>query len=259
MVNTLKEKLIRGEKPLGLVSHLASPNVMECLGRTGFDFVIIDNEHNAAEAETTADLVRAAEHTGITPLARTRGLDRAAILKLLDVGVQGVIIPCANGVEDIKSVISHAKFFPIGQRGYCPTRKDGWGFDSPTDGGMMANMAAFNEQTLLIPQCETVGVLEHIEEIAAMEGVDGIFVGPFDLSISMGIPGKFDEPAFQAALDRVERACHANGKFCLLFAGTEEAVIKGFRRGYDAMVYEIDAVHFISALKARVESVKTKL
>ena len=96
-------------------------------------------------------------------------------------------------------------------------------------------------------------------KIAAMEGVDGIFVGPFDLSIAMGLPGQFADERFQAAVKRVREACKANGKFCMSFAGNEAAVLKGYADGYDAMVYEIDAVHFISAMKARVESVKEKL
>jgi len=259
MKNLLKQKLEQHQRPLGLVSQLCSANVIECLGRTGFDFVVIDTEHSALEAETATEYVRAAQLTGITPLARARGVDRASILKLLDIGMAGIVVPCARGIEDIKAVVSYAKFFPVGERGYCPTRKDGWGFASPTDGGMMENMAAFNRETLLIPQCETLGVLEHIEEIAAMDGVDGIFVGPFDLSIAMGIPGQFADECFQAALHRVRKACHENGKFCMSFAGNEDAVLSGFAAGYDAMVYEIDAVHFISALKARVESVKEKL
>jgi len=259
MENTLKKKIEQGQRPLGLVSQLCSPNVIECLGRTGFDFVVIDNEHSAVDAETSTEYVRAALLTGIVPLARAKGVDRASILKLLDIGMAGIVVPCAAGVEDIKAAISYAKFFPIGARGYCPTRKDGWGFASPTDGGMMENMAAFNRETLLIPQCETLGVLENIEEITALEGVDGIFVGPFDLSIAMGIPGQFTDERFRNAVERVRKACHDHGKFCMSFAGNEDAVLKGYTDGYDAMVYEIDAVHFISALKARVDSVKKKL
>lgn len=259
MENKFKRSIEAGRHPLGVISQLCSANAIECLGRTGFDFVVIDNEHSAVDAETSTEYVRAALLTGLTPMARVRGVDRAAILKLLDIGIQGVVVPCVSSVEDAKALISYAKFYPLGERGYCPTRKDGWGFASPTSDGMLANMAHFNRETLLILQCETAGALEHIEEIAALDGVDGIFVGPFDLSIAMGIPGQFADPRFQAALQRVRKACHENDKFCLSFATSEETVLKGYADGYDAMVYEIDAVHFISALKARVESVKNKL
>ena len=126
MKNTLKEKLARGEKPLGTFVSTGSAAVVECLGCTGLDFVILDNEHSPIEAETTATLVRAAECRGLTPLARVREISRPAILKLLDVGVQGLIIPDVRGVEDARRIIRCAKYAPLGQRGFCPSRKDAW-------------------------------------------------------------------------------------------------------------------------------------
>lgn len=169
---------------------------MECLGRTGLDFAIIDNEHSPIEAETTAALVRAAELSGICPIARVREISRPAVLKLLDVGVQGLIVPNVKTLDQVRSLVDYAKYYPIGQRGFCPSRKDGWGFDGL--GSVPETMRHFNGETLLFPQCETAEALDIIEDICAVDGVDGIFVGPFDLSISMGIPGQFDAPEFQA-------------------------------------------------------------
>lgn len=256
-MNKLKEKLKNNEKPLGLFFDTYSVSIMECLGRCGFDFTIIDNEHSPIEAESSADFIRAAELVGITPLCRVRDTSRPAVLKLLDVGAQGLIVPNVQSVEQVKELIKYAKYFPIGERGFCPSRKDGWGFDIP--GGVPATMAHFNEETLLIPQCETVGALEHIEEIVALEGVDGIFVGPFDLSISMGIPGEFSNAKFQAAIDRIIKSCHEAGKFCIFFAGTTDAVIAGFKRGFDAMAYSLDAALFIEAMRERVDTIRKNL
>lgn len=247
MENSLKRKLQNGEKPLGTFFASGSVTMMECLGRTGLDFVVIDNEHAPMEAETTVDLVRAAELTGLCPLARVREISRPAVLKLLDVGVKGLIVPNVQSVEDVKTLISYAKYYPLGERGFCPTRKDGWGFDMPE--AVPEIMCRFNEETLLIPQCETVGALEAIEEIAALDSVDGVFVGPFDLSISMGIPGQFQSEVFQTALTRILRACHEAGKFCLFFGGTKEAVQQGFARGFDGMAYGIDTMLFIELLR----------
>ena len=94
-------------------------------------------------------------------------------------------------VEQVQEIVDYAKYFPVGKRGFCPSRKDGWGFDDMAQQSVPDQMAYWNEQVLVIPQCETVGALENIETIVNMEGVDGIFIGPFDLSISMGIPGQF--------------------------------------------------------------------
>lgn len=251
MNNALKAKLQNGEKPIGMFFDTASEYIMECLGRTGLDFVIIDNEHSPIEAETSARLIRIAELSGLTPLCRVRDSSRPAILKLLDVGAQGLIIPNVHTVEQVRDIISYARYYPIGQRGFCPSRKDGWGFDGL--GSVPETMEHFNRETLIIPQCETVGALEHIEEIAAIDGVDGIFVGPFDLSISMGIPGDFANPAFQAALTRIINACRAAGKWCIFFTGSVEGVADGFARGFDGMAYSLDAAVFIEAVKERVE------
>ena len=205
MKNMLKEKLAQGVKPLGTFVGTGSAAVVECLGCAGLDFVILDNEHSPIEAETTAELVRAAERRSITPLARVREISRPAILKLLDVGVQGLIIPDVHSAEDVRRIVSYAKYAPVGQRGFCPSRKDGWGTDMP--GSVADVMAHFNRETLVIPQCETAEALADIEHIAAMDGVDGIFIGPFDLSISLGMPGAFENERFKAALARISAAC----------------------------------------------------
>ena len=254
MKNGLKEKLLNDKKPIGMFVGSGSATVVECLVRTGLDFVVIDNEHSPMEAETSMALIRAAESGGLCPLARVREISRPAVLKLLDVGAQGLIVPNVQSVDDVKKLISYAKYAPVGDRGFCPTRKDGWGFDTAET--VWSLMARINAETLLIPQCETVGALNAIEDIVALDGVDGIFVGPFDLSISMGLPGQFDHPDFTAAVDRIIKACHDAGKFCLFFGGTPEAVTAGFLRGFDGMAYSIDTVALIKAVKTDVDAIR---
>ena len=255
--NKLKRKLNSHEKPLGLFFDTASVSVMECIGRTGFDFVIIDNEHSPIDAETSCELIRAAELTGITPLARVREISRPAILKLLDVGAQGLIVPNVSTVDEVRELVSYCKYSPVGNRGFCPSRKDGWGFDS--DMSVDDTMAYFNESVLLIPQCETVGALKHIEEIVWTDGVDGIFIGPFDLSISMGIPGMFDAPEFKAALERIRKAVHSAGKFCIMFAGTPEKALEAYRDGCDSVAYSLDASLIIAGMREKVGTIRKGL
>ena len=250
MHNTLKEKLAQGRQPLGTFVGTGSPAVVECLGCAGLDFVILDNEHSPVEAETTAAMVRAAELRNVTPLARVREISRPAILKLLDVGVQGLIIPDVRGTEDVRRVVDYAKYAPVGRRGFCPSRKDGWGTDPQC--GVLDTMAHFNQETLVIPQCETAEALSDIETIAAMDGVDGIFIGPFDLSISMGMPGDFENPQFRAALARILSACRAAGKPCLIFAGDGAGAAVRFAQGYDAVAMGLDATLLITGVKAQI-------
>lgn len=259
MKNTLKEKLKNGTRPIGTFFELGSPSVIEALGKTGLDFVILDNEHGPFEAESSRDFARAAENVGLTALARVREVSRPAILKLLDVGVQGLIVPDVHTVEQVRQIVEYAKYFPVGKRGFCPSRKDSWGFDEMAQQSVPDQMAYWNTQTLVIPQCETVGALEHIEEIVALEGVDGIFIGPYDLSISMEIPGQFDHPDFLAALERVQKACRDGGKFCMIFAGDPATVAERFRQGYDAVAYGLDAAVLAAAYQANLAEIRSKI
>lgn len=253
-MNKFTESLKRGEKPLGMFIESCSPHVVESTGYTGMDYIIIDNEHSPVEAETTTELVRAAELAGLTPFARVREISRPAVLKLLDVGVQGLIVPNVKTVEEINRLVMWSKYAPLGERGFCPSRKDGFGYKLGLP--VTETMAYFNRETLLIPQCETVEALEHIDEIAATEGVDGIFIGPFDLSISMGIPGEFDDPVFLEALGRIVSAAHKHGKFTIMFAGTEKKALEAYANGNDSVAYSLDMDFYIKGLSAAVAAVK---
>lgn len=257
MKNTLKEKIAKGLKPIGTFVDTCSSYVVECIGKAGFDYVIIDNEHSPVEAETSAELIRSCELSGMTPLCRVREISRPAVLKLLDVGAQGLIVPNVKTLDEVQQLVSYSKFSPIGNRGFCPSRKDGWGYELNMT--VPDSMKYHNEQVLLIPQCETSEALDIIEDIAACDGVDGIFIGPFDLSISMGIPGDFSNPVFQAALRRIIDACHSCGKFCILFTGTKEGVLDGFEKGVDTMTYSLDAGLIIECFRERLASIRGKI
>ena len=259
MKNTLKEKLTLSQKPIGTFFELGSPTVMEALGQTGLDFIILDNEHGPFEAESSCNFVRAAEAVGLTAIARIREISRPAVLKLLDVGVQGLIAPDIHTAEQVQQLVEYAKYFPIGKRGFCPSRKDGWGFDEIGQKSVSDQMEHWNKEVLVIPQCETVGALEQIEAIVALDGVDGIFIGPFDLSISMGIPGQFEHPDFIAALEQVKLACKKAQKFCMIFAGNPDAAAERLRQGYDAVAYALDASVLISAFKRDLSTIKENL
>ena len=194
-MNPIQEKFQRGELSVGTFTQLSSPVAVECLGRTGLDYVLIDTEHCAVGVEFLTAAITAADAAGITPLVRINEISRSAVLQPLDYGAQGLIVPAVETVEQVEQLVRYAKFPPLGNRGYCPTRDGGWGFDAESLQGTEAYFARCNRETLLLPQCETRGCLEHIDEITAMEGVDGIFVGPFDLSIALGIPMQFDDPS----------------------------------------------------------------
>lgn len=251
MKNAILEKFRRGEPSLGIISHLLSAPAIEVLAYTGMDYVLIDLEHSPIGAEHAARLVGVAQGAGLAPLVRVDGIGRSQILKMLDVGAAGLVVPQLETVEQARKLVSYAKFPPLGNRGYCPTRDGGWGSGSCYERGMDGYMAEANISTLLIPQCETAGCLEHIEEIAAVEGVDGIFIGPFDLSIALGIPGQFGDPMLTEGIERVRRACAAAGKLCIMYAGSGEAAKRYFDQGFPSVAAGLD----IEVLKLAVRDI----
>ena len=191
MENLFLEKYLKGEKSLGTFTHLLSAPAVEALARAGLDYVIIDIEHSPIGAEHAAELISTASGAGLAPFVRIDEISRSPVLKMLDAGAAGLIVPQLESVEQAEKLVSWAKFAPLGNRGYCPSRDGGWGMAECYADGMGGYMERANHNTLLLPQCETMGCLENIDEILGMDGVDGIFIGPFDLSIALGIPGDF--------------------------------------------------------------------
>ena len=256
LLNQIKQRAAQGKPSLGTFYELGGTAAAECVGIGGMDFVVVDTEHGPFEAETAMLAVMAAERRGCTPLVRARDLSRPAILKLLDVGAMGVIVPDVHTVEEVKQLVEYAKYYPLGRRGFAPTLASGYGFDREA-ADVESYFALCNRETLLIPQCETAEALEHIEEIAAMEGVDGIFVGPYDLSVALGKPARMDNPELLAAIARVLAACKANGKLSMIYAGDAAGSARLFRQGFDCVACGMDSILLIQAakqLKADVEA-----
>ena len=255
-MNKLVEMVRAGRKPLGTFVELGGANVVEALGQTGLDFLIVDNEHGPFDVESSLECIRAAEGAGLTPLCRVRELTRPGVMKLLDQGAAGLIVPFIETVEQVKDLVALGKYAPIGKRGFSGSRKDRWSFAHPGALPLQEQLDYWNGRTLLIPQCETAGCLEHIEEIAALEGVDGIFVGPFDLSISLGIPGQFQDPILLAAFDRVLKACRAAGKFSMIFTANPAWIKDYYAMGFDMVTCSMDAAVLIQGFKDLVKDVQ---
>ena len=255
MKNMIKEKIQSGEKVFGTFFELGGSTAVECLGLAGLDFFIIDTEHGPFDVESATDFVRAGELRGICPLVRVKDTTRPSILKMLDIGAMGLIVPCVQTVDEVKKLVEYGKYFPVGQRGFAPARKAGFGFE-PFAQDIESYFATCNRETMIIPQCETKGCLEHIEEIAAIEGVDGIFIGPYDLSVALGKPAQFADPEIAGAIARVLAACKAAGKFSFIYAGNKDGAKKFFADGFDGVAYNMDAIVYINAYKELIKELK---
>lgn len=242
--------MIEGKK-LGTFFELGGCQAVECLTRTGLDYIIIDTEHNCYSDEAVADYIRTAENGNLLPYVRIGDIRRPYVLRMMDIGARALIVPNIRFVEEVRELVCYAKFAPIGQRGYCPTRTSGWGEDAWAQ-DIQEYMDTCNQRCKLIPQCETKEALENIEEIAAMDGVDGIFVGPFDLSIALGIPLQFDSPVMAEAIEKILYACKKHQKESIIFAGTPESGKLWMQKGFDSVTCGLDVKTLINTYKNMV-------
>ena len=255
-MNRIREKFLNHELSVGTFTQLTSTVAVEALGRTGLDYVLIDTEHSAVGIEFLSSAITAADAAGIVPLVRINDIARSKVLQPLDYGAQGLIVPAVETVEQVRRLVEYAKFPPVGNRGFCPTRDGGYGYDEVSMQGTDVYFAHANQETLLIPQCETVGCLDHIEEITAMDGVDGIFVGPFDLSIALGRPMAFDCDEMRAALDRILNACHKNNKMAFIFCGDAQAAKARAAQGFDSITAGLDIMALVDSYRAMVQDIR---
>ncbi|MCR5577012.1 MAG: hypothetical protein K6F56_08395 [Oscillospiraceae bacterium] len=252
MKNLVKEKMLAGQRTLGTFFELGSATVAECLGLGGLDYIIIDNEHGPFNPQSTLEYVRTAKLYGLTPFARVPEISREAILRQLDVGVMGLVIPNVRTVEEVESIVEYGKYMPLGKRGVANTAGSGFWYEDYARHGLKQYFEISNRETLLLPQCETVECLEHLEEILRIEGIDGIYVGPFDLSAAMGKPGEFGDPEFRDAIRHIQRACADAGKLSFIFAANRTDAAKDFALGYQSVTLGMDATVLTDAVKAHV-------
>ena len=256
MKNRLRQSVAEKGAAVGTFLGLSNLPMVECLAYTGLDFVIIDTEHGPYDTMPMSDLIQTAERGGLAPLVRIADLTHREIQHAADNGAQGIIVPCLRSVEEFRKAVELAKFAPVGNRGFIKGRGSGFGNREWSTGALEEYMEQSNERLLMLPQCETREALAHIEEIAAIPGLDGIFIGPFDLSISMGIPAQFDHPDFTAALLRIQNACREAGKLCLIYANSLPEGKARLAEGYDAVAVSMDSAVFTEAYRSLVQQLR---
>lgn len=255
MKNNLKSKMDSGRSVIGTFFEMGGNTAVECLGISGLDFLIIDSEHGPFDVESAMSNIRTAELKGITPLVRVKNKNRDSILKMLDIGAQGVVIPCINTVEEVKNIVDYGKYSPVGNRGFFYGRVAEYGY-SEIAKSVDTYFETCNRETLILPQCETMGCLENIEKIVNLQGVDGIFIGPYDLSIGMGKTAQFDDPEFITAIDRILKACKAACKYAFIYTGNTKVAKKYIKDGFDGVAINIDVSVYIKAFKEMIKEVE---
>jgi 4-hydroxy-2-oxoheptanedioate aldolase len=227
--SVVKAKLEQGEPVLVLKEHFASPRIVEMMGYLGYDCLWICNEHLGIDESQLDTLILAARSMGMDVMLRRNMSGYQEVLRPLEMGVHGFMIPRVRSVEYIKNVVDYVKFPPLGHRGVDAVNVDAdYGF-LPLE----EYLKRANEETFIVAQIEDKEAIPLIDDVAAVEGVDILFVGPLDLSVSLGIPGKFRDPRVIEVIDAVAEACAKHGKYAGTPAlgpdDTKSLIDKGFR------------------------------
>jgi 4-hydroxy-2-oxoheptanedioate aldolase len=197
--NLMKAKILAGEPVAGVIVASADEQLVEVLGLSGFDYVMIDCEHGHMSVRECETLVRAAAAVGITSVVRVPHNAPDVILRHLDTGAQGIVIPQVNSADDARAAVDAVYYHPLGQRGLAGTRAADFGLTS----SLTAYTAEANRELAVIALIENVRALDELPEILAVEGLTAVTIGPADLSQSLGQPGNRHHPDVEAAIDQI--------------------------------------------------------
>ncbi len=205
--NKVKAALKDGKAVTGpILAEVRSVGMVKLMAAAGFDFVFIDTEHGMYDMETVANLVQMSLACGLCPLVRPTDLSYALVARALDTGAQGVIIPRVENRQEAEDAVSFVKYPPMGRRGAGGEGRNGY-----VRLGVREAVDTSNAETMVVLQIESAKGLRNIDEIASVEGVDALLIGPNDLSISLGIPGEYERPEFRQAVQQVVDACCKHG------------------------------------------------
>ncbi len=207
-INHTRERLLRGETVYGCgLQVYRAPEIPRAFAAAGFDYVFIDMEHGSFNLETVHDMIVSSKLAGISPIVRVGELQYTLCARLLDQGAQGIILPRVEDPAVLAEALSWLRFPPVGKRGYGvnPTMID---YETRSMPEVIEHQ---NRETLAVMQIETVAAVERREELLSLPGLDVMMIGPADLSISLGIPGQFDNPLLIETVDKVVETCNRVG------------------------------------------------
>jgi 2-dehydro-3-deoxyglucarate aldolase/4-hydroxy-2-oxoheptanedioate aldolase len=248
---SLKEKLRRDGKAFGpMVFEFFTSGMPAIVAATGADFVLYDMEHTGIGFETLKQQVAGCRGLGLAPLVRVPATEYHLIARALDVGVHGIMMPMMESREQAERFVASAYYPPRGRRGAAfGVAHDDYTGGSPTD-----KIKAAHDRTLLITQIETAEGLKNVEAIAAVPEIDVIWVGHFDLTNSLGIPGQFQHPDYLAAIRRVVQAAQDNGKITGFMVSDESWAREYWRHGFHMLAYGLDHDLYQTALRAGIKT-----
>jgi 4-hydroxy-2-oxoheptanedioate aldolase len=234
--NFLKEKLNNNQLTIGTWNIINSTMVVDVIASSGIDFIVIDAEHGSISYETAQTMISICESYDVTPIMRVGEINESLILRALDIGVHGVQLPNITTADNAKQFVQFAKYPPVGIRGFSPYTKAG--LYDVINGKEMPKIA--NENTLLIANVEGQDGMNNLEDIVQVDGIDIIFIGLFDMSKSLGVPGDVENPKVIEKLDEAIKIIHKYGKKVGSIASNLNMLKTLKNKNIDYLTYSVD-------------------
>jgi 2-keto-3-deoxy-L-rhamnonate aldolase RhmA len=251
--NSALEQIRAGGVSLGMFAlEFPSNGLARTAASAGADFIVFDQEHTGWGAETIGRLLVSARAFDIAPMVRVPTSERHGISVALALGAAGIMVPMVRSAAETRAIVDAAKYPPVGNRGFAVL------YDDEVQGDVAAYMDYANRQTAVIVMIETSDALNELDEIAAVDGVDILWVGHYDLTASLGIAGQFDHPTFRAALERVVAACEANGIAAGMSSDNNDESEELLRNGFRFLACGHDLVLLRSGLRTAVQRLRAQ-
>lgn len=253
-MESLRDRLRRDEAIVGtMVSLFERPQIARIMKSAGFDFFIIDGEHGPFDYGAMAGILMVAQESGIPALVRVPEPRREVILKCMEMGARGLLLPNTETPEQARALVNYSKYAPLGNRGVALIREH-TGFSKPDN--VVDYMRQANEQSLLMVQIESPTGLENLDQILDVEGIDVAFVGPSDLSQSMGIMGQFENSFFVNALEEIIKTARAKGKTSGIHLMDTTAIRNWVNKGMRCNMYSSDVNLLMTAARDGLKSLR---
>ena len=237
------------------VVEFATPGIGHILKGAGCEFVLFDTEHSGFSSDVVKACVRYFEAAELPAIFRVPSKSYDHLARYADMGAQGIMVPLVNDAHEAKELVSYVKYYPDGNRGVGV----GLAHDNYTAGSVPEKLRRLNERNCLFVQIETAAGAENADAIAAVPGVDCLWVGHFDLSCSLGIPGEFGHPTFTAAIERVVAAANKHGKRLGRLVTDLDAGLDCAARGFDFLAWQGDVWALQAAVREGIDQLKAKI
>lgn len=251
--NGAKRTLRDGGVSLGtFVFEFPSTGIGRLAAEAGAEYVIYDMEHTGWSIETVRGLMATTRAANAIPMVRVPATEYHLISRPLDVGAMGIMVPMVESAEQARKIVASAKYPPRGRRGAA----FGVAHDDYTGGDIIAKMQSANDEILLIAQIETEHGLENVDAIAGVDGIDVLWIGHFDLTNFMGIPGQFTSEAYLDAVKQVVAACEKHGKVAGIMVGDTATGQAMLDQGFRAIAYSGDLWIYQQALREGLSTLR---